>query len=221
MATSRLLPRLILLGAVLLAPDVAFAQTAEQFVEAQHAQITALLKQPASPQRNAQLDSSVDRMIDYDEMTRRCFNAHWNNLSPAEQADVTRLLRDIVRANYRKNLRRTLDYKTNYVGTAAHGSSTLVRTQATSLYNARDPVVQIDYVVAGSSSGPFRVVDIVTENSSLTNNYYRDFHRFLTTPGQGYPYLVQKLRTKLARLQAPTAPTPPVPTATARANTTP
>jgi ABC-type transporter MlaC component len=41
-------------------------------------------------------------------------------------------------------------------------------------------------------------VDIVTEGSSLTKNYYDQFHRMLTTQGQGYSYLVQKLRDKIA-----------------------
>ena len=42
-------------------------------------------------------------------------------------------------------------------------------------------------------------VDIVTEGSSLTKNYYDQFHKFLTTPGQGYPHIVKKLNEKIAK----------------------
>ena len=78
----------------------------------------------------------------------------------------------------------------------------MVRTQAQSKVNARDPVVQIDYVVQGAPNGPYHVVDIIAENSSTVTNYYRQFHQFLTNPSQGYPYLVQKLKDKIARLDA-------------------
>jgi len=44
-----------------------------------------------------------------------------------------------------------------------------------------------------------RVVDIVTEGSSLTKSYYDQFHRMLTNAGQGYAYIVRKLNEKLAQ----------------------
>ena len=116
--------------------------------------------------------------------------------------EVTDLLKQIVRKNYRKNLNRTLNYNITYTGQHAQGSDMLVRTQAQSKVNARDPVVQIDYVVEGSPNGPYHVVDIVAENSSTVTNYYRQFHTMLTTPSQGYPYLVEKLKAKIKSLDA-------------------
>lgn len=180
----------------------ALAQNPDEFVKTGHAQLDVLLRQPASAQRDAQIASAFDRMVDYDELVRRCFKQHWGELDAAKQAEVQNLLRDIVRKNYQKNLKRTLNYDVTYTGTRGQGSDVLVRTQAKSKINPRDPVVQIDYVVSGPAGGPFHVVDIVTENSSMTTNYYRDFHRFLTTDGQGYPYLVEKLKKKIAQLDA-------------------
>jgi ABC-type transporter MlaC component len=58
--------------------------------------------------------------------------------------------------------------------------------------------VQVDYVVKPEGSA-YRVVDIVTEGSSLTKNYYDQFHKMLTTPGQGYPHVVKKLNEKIAK----------------------
>ena len=57
--------------------------------------------------------------------------------------------------------------------------------------------LQVDYVILGGGD-KYKVVDIVTEGSSMTKNYYDQFHRMLTTEGQKYPYLVQKLRDKIA-----------------------
>jgi len=182
------------------AAATALAQTPDEFVKTGHAQLDALLRQPDSAQRDAQIASTFDRMVDYDELIRRCFKQHWNELDAAKQAEVSDLLRQIVRKNYQKNLKRTLNYNITYTGTRGQGGDVVVRTQAQSRINPRDPVVSVDYVVAGPAGGPFHVVDIVTENSSLTTNYYRDFHRFLTTAGEGYPYLVDKLKKKIAHL---------------------
>ena len=180
----------------------ALAQTPDEFVKTGHAQLESLLRQPASAQRDAQISSTMDQMFDYSELVRRCFREHWNELDAAKQAEVSDLLKEFIRKNYQKNLKRTLNYTITYTGVRQQGNQVLVRTQAQSKTNVREAPVQLDYVVEGSPNGPYHVVDIVAENSSTVTNYYRQFHRFLTTPGQGYPYLVEKLRKKIAQLDA-------------------
>ncbi len=179
----------------------ALAQSPDDFVKTGHAQLETLLKQPASAQRDAQISAAFDQMMNYNELIKRCFKEHWNDLDAAKQAEVTDLLKQIVRKNYKKNLNRTLNYNVTYTGVRGQGSDTVVRTQAQSKANTREPPVQVDYVVEGAPNGPYHVVDIVAENSSTATNYYRQFHQFLTTPSQGYPYLVQKLKDKIARLE--------------------
>lgn len=180
----------------------ALAQTPDDFVKTGHAQLESLLKQPVSAQRDAQISATFDQLVDYSELIKRCFKEHWTELDAAKQAEVSELLKQIVRMNYKKNLKNTLNYNVTYTGVRGAGNEVTVRTQAQSKVNPRDPVVQVDYVVDGPANGPYHVVDIVAENSSTTTNYYRDFHRFLTTQGQGYPYLVQKLKDKITRLNA-------------------
>ena len=192
----------ITLALTLAASAPALAQTPDEFVKTGHAQLEQLLKQPASAQRDAQISATFDQLVDYSELIKRCFKEHWTELDAAKQSEVSDLLKQIVRKNYKKNLNRTLNYNVTYTGVRGAGNEVTVRTQAQSKVNPRDPVVQIDYVVEGPANGPYHVVDIVAENSSTTTNYYRDFHRFLTTQGQGYSYLVQKLKDKIARLDA-------------------
>ncbi len=190
------------LALTLAATAPALAQTPDDFVKTGHAQLTSLLQQPVSAQRDAQIASAFDQMLDYNELVTRCFKEHWAQLSAAQQAEASDLLKQIVRKNYKKNLNRTLNYNITYTGQRAQGSDMLVRTQAQSRVNARDPVVQIDYVVEGSPNGPYHVVDIIAENSSTVTNYYRQFHTMLTDSSKGYPYLVQKLKDKIKTLDA-------------------
>jgi ABC-type transporter MlaC component len=182
---------------------------AQTYLEAQHQKIAGLLHQPASTARDAQISAALDRMIDYGELTRRTFGLpcpasvpsctnHWSELTDAQRAEVTGLLQKLVSKNYQKNLIKTLDYDIVYKGTQDQGGVTRVRTEASSKLKPRDPPVQIDYIVQGTAA-TYRVVDVLTEGSSLTKNYYDQFHRMLTTPDQGYAYIVKKLNDKLAQ----------------------
>jgi ABC-type transporter MlaC component len=190
------------LALTLAASAPALAQTPDEFVKTGHAQLESLLKQPVSAQRDAQISATFDQLVDYSELIKRCFKEHWGELDAAKQTEVSDLLKQIVRKNYKKNLNRTLTYNVTYTGVRNTGNDVTVRTQAQSKVNPREPVVQIDYVVEGPANGPYHVVDIVAENSSTTTNYYRQFHTMLTDPAKGYSTVVQKLKDKIKALDA-------------------
>lgn len=179
---------------------------AKSFVEREHSQIKKLVEGNAPSDR---VHQAIDAMVDYDALTKRTFGNpcptgvrtctnHWNDLSSEQRAEVTDLLRKLVEKNYHKNLNRTRDYEVSYKGAKEAGESiSKIKTEAKNKLKPRDPAVQIDYVILGEGDR-YRVIDIVTEGSSMTKNYYDQFHRMLTTDGQKYPYLVKKLRDKVA-----------------------
>jgi ABC-type transporter MlaC component len=186
------------------AADVAGAQT---FVEKEHGAIKKLVEANAA---STEITKAIDGMVDYDALAQRtmgkpcpatipnCTN-HWDELSADQKKEVTGLLRQLVEKNYRKNLQKTKDYDIAYQGGKEAGENvSRIRTSAKSKEKPRDPAVQVDYVILGAGQS-YKVVDIVTEGSSMTKNYYDQFHRMFTTPNQGYAYLVQKLRDKIAK----------------------
>ena len=182
------------------------AADAQAFIQKEQNQITNLMKQNQS---DATINAALDTFVDYDEVTRRslgdpcppaipsCVN-HYATLTDAQKAEVRDLMRQLVQKNYRKTLRKTLDYEIAYKGSKADDlGDSKVRTQAQSKA-LRDPPVLADYLVH-KSNGQMKLVGIVTEGSSLTKNYYDQFHKMFITPGQGYPHLVQKLKDKIAK----------------------
>ncbi len=189
-------------------PTAAFADPAgaQSFVEREHGKILKLVEANAPSE---QVRQSIDAMVDYDELARRtlgkpcptgvsaCKN-HWDELNEEQQKEVTGLLRKLVEKNYHKNLDKTRSYNVSYRGTKEQAANvSKVRTEAKSKANPRDPAVQVDYVILGQGS-TYKIIDIVTEGSSMTKNYYDQFHRMLTTPSQGYPYMIKKLNDKIA-----------------------
>jgi len=183
--------------------DVSGAQT---FVEREHGQIKKLVEANAP---SDQVRQAIDGMVDYDELAKRtlgkpcptsvpsCTN-HWDQLTAEQRTEVTGLLRKLVEKNYHKNLNKTRSYDISYRGGKEQGDNVAkIRTEAKSKEKPRDPAVQVDYIILGNGER-YRVIDIVTEGSSMTKNYYDQFHRMLTTAGQGYPHMVQKLKDKIA-----------------------
>lgn len=187
---------------------VAFGADPQGYIQTNHASMTSLLKQPVSASREQQIATLLDSMIDYDELTRRSFGEpcplgissctdHWKELTDAQKTEVTGLVKKLVQKNYKKNLSKTLEFDIAYTGAGnTPAGDTRVKTEAKSKVKPRDPAVMIDYIVK-SNGGGYKVVDIVTEGSSLSKNYYNQFHKFLTTNGQGYPYIVTKLNAKI------------------------
>ena len=53
--------------------QAAAANPAQEFVEKEHNKLEGLLKQPASVTRDTQVNSTLDGMVDYGELTRRAF----------------------------------------------------------------------------------------------------------------------------------------------------
>lgn len=179
---------------------------AQQFVEREHKKVHGLVNSNA-PQ--AEVTKAIDGMVDYDEIAQRalgkpcpatitdCTN-HWDPLTDAQKTEVRDLFRQLVEKKYRDNAYKTKDFDVSYRGAKeAGGDMTKVRTEAQNKLKPREPPVRVDYVVRGSSN--YKVVDLVTEGSILSKNYYDQSHKMLTTPGQGYPYFVQKLKDKITR----------------------
>jgi len=186
------------------AADIAGAQA---FVEKEHGQIKKLVDTNA-PQ--TEVTRVIDQMVDYDEVARRalgkpcpatlpsCTN-HWDELNDAQKKEVTELFKALVAKKYRDNAYKTREFDITYRGGKEQGSDVAkIRTEAKNKAKPREPAVQVDYIVKGSGDG-YKVIDLVTEGSILSKNYYDQSHKMLTTAGQGYPYFVQKLREKIAK----------------------
>jgi ABC-type transporter MlaC component len=200
---------LILVAGLAFAGTASADEGAQKFIQSEHVKLETILRQPSTSARDAQVTNILETMVDYDELARRAFGQpcphaissctnHWGELTDQQKGEVSGLLKRLVEKNYKKNLIKTLDYDVSYIGQKDMGGDAKVRTEAKSKLKPRDPAVQVDYVVKPIGNG-YKVVDIVTEGSSLTKNYYDQFHKFLTTPGQGYPHIVKKLNEKIAK----------------------
>lgn len=168
----------------------AHAASAEEFVKAKHAELTKLLKQGRP---DAEVDKVFDQVLDYRILAEASLGEHWAGRSPAEREEFTALLSKLVRASYRKNLKKTLGYEVTYQGTEKGKDGEVVRTIAKSTKDARQEPLSIDYVVRTEGGAP-RIVDVVTEGSSMVGNYRSSFNRIMKK--SGFPEVLKRMRKK-------------------------
>lgn len=197
MPRRSLLAFLLSLAFMLLLSPTAWARvSAQQFVKQKHAELTALLKQPRTAATETKIQAVVDGMLDYQALARRSLGNHWGSLSEAQRNEFTSVLTRLVRRAYRRDLRKTLDYQVSFSGSQAANSGRLVKTVARSRTNAREEPISIDYLLH-EVGGRWRVFDIVTEGSSLVNNYRSQFNRIIKK--QGFAELMRRMKKKLSQ----------------------
>jgi len=197
---SRILRSLVLAAAILAAwgPAALASSSAEEFIQTRQAQVTSLLRQAPAGQRDKQIATILDGMIGYDELAKRALASHWEERSEAQRKEFTDILRRLVQRSYEKNLKNILEYKVQYLGDEAGTDGVVVHTKATSEAKPQEEPITIDYQLMQAGSG-WKVVDIVTEGSSLVNNYKNQFHRIIQK--DGYETLVKRMKDKLAKGQ--------------------
>ena len=190
-------------GAIALATSLAApahaAESAQDFIQSRQSQVTQLVRQAPGAQRDKQVAAVLDGMIDYEELAKRSLSAHWGDLTEPQRKEFTDVLRGLVRRNYERNIKNILDYRVEYLGEEPGTGGVVVRSRASSASNAREEPISIDYQLLKAGGG-WRVVDVVTEGSSLVGNYRNQFHRVIQK--DGYDVLVRRMKEKLAKGQA-------------------
>jgi len=170
----------------------ASSSSAEDFVKAKQTELLKLVKQ-GKP--DVEVDKVFDQVLDYRVLAEAALRDHWADRTEAERTEFTELLSKLVRASYRKNLKKTLGYDIAYKGTEKAQDGEVVHTVATNVKDAREEPMSIDYVVRSQTAGQ-RIVDVVTEGSSMVANYRSSFNRIIKKGG--FPEVLKRMRKKVA-----------------------
>jgi len=148
MRPSHFIGTWFLFGAVALSvPGLAAAEDAQGFVEHEHQNLARLLREPDSSQRETELSKALSSFVDYDELTKRAFGDPcpaaepscenlWAGYTDAQRTELRGLLEQLIRRNYERNLKKTLDFDVSYRGAKDLGGDTKVMTEAKNLTKA-------------------------------------------------------------------------------------
>ena len=173
-------------------PAVASAAESETFMKGKHGELTSLVKQ----NKDQKLEQLFDEVLDYEALAKASLGEEWNGRSAEERAEFQKLLTQLVRSAYRRNLKKTANYEVVFKGEEPGKSGVLVRTEAKNRGNAREEPLAIDYLMH-QVNGKWRIVDIVTEGSSLVSNYRSQFRRVIKK--NGFHELLKRMRSKVEK----------------------
>lgn len=170
-------------------------------VKAANETIAALLKQraPAGSKEEqalaAKVTSSVRDFLDIDQLGQLALADHWATMTPAQQAEFSRLLRALIEDSYVKGLRANLTYAVEYTGEKAAGGDVLVETQVKTTRNQRPYAIKVSYVLR-PAGGKLRAFDVKTDGVGLVENYKLTFDKLIKK--DGVDGLIAKMKKKQA-----------------------
>lgn len=206
-AAFRLIAILALVSLALLLVTAGLAHAngpATQSIRKANSAINALLRQDLAPgseqerERRAKLAREVSRMIDAEELTRRTLRDHLAGLSASERKEFQALLGALVAQNYTDALQSQPVYEIKYLKEErvkkAGRFHRRVITELHTTRHGRPYVVELEYWLH-KKDGQWRIVDVVTEGASLTDNYRALFNKIIAGEA-GYPGLVARMQKR-------------------------
>jgi phospholipid transport system substrate-binding protein len=175
-------------------PSVAHAGEAQNLVQGRHSEVVTKLKGAASADRDKQVAGILGQLFDYDAMAEKSMGTNWASLSDDQKTEFKSVLRQLIQKNLERSIKSTLKYDVEYLGEEGSGDNVVVKTKAASKDNQREEPVTIDYKMQKRGSD-WRAVDVVTEGSSMVNNYKSQFNKIIQK--DGFPALIKKMKSKL------------------------
>lgn len=172
---------------------LAFAGAATDKVKSKQEQLFTVIAQPKSQARDAKLKKLFDEILDYDVFAKDSLGKKWDDISDAQKKEFSGRLTKLVRCNYKRNLKKMLDYNIVYDGEESKRGATLVKTRAKHKSDKREPDIEIDFLIKSGMA-----VDIYTERASLTKTYRSQFLRILKKD-DGWNKLIKKMDKKIAK----------------------
>jgi phospholipid transport system substrate-binding protein len=185
----------LVLASTALAADGPATATVRQANDTLHALLRRKVT-PGSPEEKQQANevtAKLQNFLDVDELGRRAMRDQWSKLKPAEQAEFTKLLREIVEGHYLRALRAELDYEVAYLGEKPKGDEATVSTELRVTRKGKKQVISVDYTLR-KDKGAWRVFDIVTDGVGLVENYRGQFNQVIAK--EGVEGLLARMRKK-------------------------
>jgi phospholipid transport system substrate-binding protein len=142
-------------------------------------------------ERDAAATQILDRLFDWSAMARDSLREHWEERTPAERTEFTRLFAEVFRRAFVSRIEVVDAQRFQYLGDSIAGDRATVKTR---IPTRRGSVISVDYVVGLHSGRGWQVQDVRIEGLSLVENYRSQFQAIIA--GSSYAALVKKLRER-------------------------
>ncbi len=180
------------LALLLVAPRDAHAGAPSNQLRQQVDEVIRILGRPdrGSPAERQAIREVVGKIFDFQETAKRSLGPHWQQRTPAQREEFTRLFADLLEQSYISRIEQYTGEKVAYTGDALEGEQATVHTK---ILTKKGTEVPIDYRMEHKGDR-WVVYDVVIEGMSLISNYRTQFNKIIRT--SSYDDLVAKMRAK-------------------------
>lgn len=140
--------------------------------------------------RRVKLREVINPKFDFDEMARRSLGSNWNTITPAEQADFTKVFSELLARTYLSKIETVKPGMVKVESESVESSKAVVKTVVLS----KGDTFPIDYKLM-LENGQWRVYDVVIENIGLIANYRNEFSGIIRK--DKFTGLMERLRKKV------------------------
>ncbi|MFQ5683503.1 MAG: phospholipid-binding protein MlaC [Candidatus Binatia bacterium] len=160
--------------------------------------IQAVLKNPRlqpharSKERRKQLRQAFCPRFDFTENAKRSLGSHWRHRTSKEQHEFVTIFRDRLESLYLDRVESYRDVKFFYTRETQDKNYAAVDAK---VLTKKGGAFTINYRLH-LTNGKWKLYDIVTENTSLVNNYRSRFNRIITN--SSYKELLRRMTEKRA-----------------------
>jgi phospholipid transport system substrate-binding protein len=180
----------------LVIPSGALASTPTQELRGRVDQVIRILQRSdlqgddKTTERRTAVRKVANDIFDFQETAKRSLGRHWQDRTPAEREEFTRLFADLLEHAYISKIDRYSGENVNYVGESVEGDQATIRTKILTKQGSQVPV---DYRMLRQADH-WRVYDVIIEGVSLIANYRTQFNKVIQT--SSFDDLVARLRSK-------------------------
>ncbi|HEX5753539.1 MAG TPA: ABC transporter substrate-binding protein [Archangium sp.] len=143
-----------------------------------------------------QLSKTVDRFVDWGELSKRALGETWDKLTPAQRTDFSETMQGLLRASYAQRALSQGRALVQYGQQSIQGNEATVGTKVI-MSRDRLPVQYKLFRAAGKDE--WRIYDIVTDDISLLETYQGQFRKIMAD--KGFNGLLTTLKAKRAQLE--------------------
>ena len=142
-----------------------------------------------------QLEPIVDASVDVDGIGRFCLGRFWDGATPDQQREYLIAFRRLLVSKIASHLGEYPGVRLT-VGLARPSAGTEI--VASTVQRGGAPSTQIDWVVGTSADGSSRIVDLLSEGTSLRQTQTSDFRSYLAQHNYSVQNLIDGLRQLVA-----------------------
>jgi phospholipid transport system substrate-binding protein len=183
---------ILALGVVLVFASASWAGAPTDQLRAYTDEVLKVLGNPglSLPQRRDAIRQLAAEVFDVSETARRALGQHWQQRTPAEREEFTKLFADLLEQTYISRIDQYGGERLQYLSEDIDGNRATVRARITTKNGTEVPVESRLL----QKENRWLIYDVLVENLSLISNYRSQFDRVIRTTS--YEELVKRLKTK-------------------------